>query len=315
MHPHTHLSADRLHGRSLLTAADLTRPEFTFLVESAARLRRVDRRGFHGGLLAGRNLALVTERPCGWLRAAFEVAAHEEGAHVTCLGPGEIELAPGRQASDTARALGRMFDGIAYLGGEQQVARALHASAAVPVWTARSDAWRPVQMLADVLTMRDHCGLALDRIAVCYLGDGRGAAARSLLVTGALLGLDVRVCGPRQLWPAGRVREIAARLAAGSAASLTVTSEPGPALAGAHFVYADRWPPALAGLLRPYQVTTEVMAATGEPSASFLHGGGPAGDEVTDEVLDAASCAVTEQAENAMHAFKALLAATVPVLR
>ena len=232
-----------LHGRSLLAANDLSAEEFTDLVGLARDLRAEKRFGFgyDEHRLAGRNIALIFEKTSTRTHAAFEVAAHDEGAHVSYLGPGETELGCKESVMDTARVLGRMFDGIEYRGFDQETVETLAAYAAVPVWNGRTDAWNPTQMLADVLTITDHCAKPLSEVSLCYLGDGRNNTANSLLVTGGLLGMDLRVCAPPALRPTQAVQLAAGRRARSSGARLTVTSDLRSAVAGADFLYTDVW--------------------------------------------------------------------------
>ncbi len=203
--------AAALRGRSLLKETDLTADEFLYLVDLAAQLRGDKEMGFRENRLAGRNIALIFEKTSTRTRSAFEVAAHDEGGHVTYLGPGESQLGKKESMKDTARVLGRMFDGIEYRGFAQESVETLGQYAGVPVWNGLTDNWHPTQMLADILTMREHAASArLRRSTYCYLGDGRNNTANSLLVTGALLGMDVRICAPAGLQPAAGIREIAA---------------------------------------------------------------------------------------------------------
>src|SRR5216684_966192 len=213
-----------LHGRNLLKETDLTQAEFLYLVDLAGQLSAQRHQGRRSARLAGRNIALIFEKTSTRTRSAFEVAAHDEGAHVTYLGPEDSQLGRKESVKDTARVLGRMFDGIEYRGAAQETVETLGAWAGVPVWNGLTDAWHPTQMLADVLTMRDHARRPLDRVSCCYLGDSRNNTASSLLVTGALLGMDVRICAPEPLWPSAGVQATARALAAGSGASLTVTA-------------------------------------------------------------------------------------------
>jgi len=230
-----------LHGRSLLKEIDLTADEFRYLVDLGARLRLEKRLGERMHRLAGRNIALIFEKTSTRTRAAFEVTAHDEGAHVTYLGPGDSQLGRKESVKDTARVLGRMFDGIEYRGSAQEAVETLGAYAGVPVWNGLTDDWHPTQMLADILTMSDHADRPLAEITYCYLGDGRNNTANSLLVTGALLGMDARICAPGPLQPPAPVQEIAAKLAAGSGVRLTVTSDIQAAVAGADYLYTDVW--------------------------------------------------------------------------
>jgi ornithine carbamoyltransferase len=204
-----------LRGRSLLKETDLNADEFLFLVDLARQLRADKRQGVTGQRLAGRNIALIFEKTSTRTRSAFEVAAHDEGGHVTYLGPGESQLGHKESVKDTARVLGRMFDGIEYRGFTQEAMDTLGQYAGVPVWNGLTDTWHPTQMLADILTMTDHCSKPLAEMSFCYLGDGRNNTANSLLVTGATLGMDARICAPAALQPSEEVRGIADGLAAG----------------------------------------------------------------------------------------------------
>jgi ornithine carbamoyltransferase len=327
-----------LRGRNLLKETDLSGAEFSYLLDLSARLREDKRAGRGGGRLAGRNIALIFEKASTRTRAAFEVAAHDEGAHVTYLGPGESHLGSKESAADVARVLGRMFDGIEFRGFAQESVEILGACAGVPVWNGLTDAWHPTQMLADMLTMRDNSAVPLAAVSFCYLGDARNNTACSLLVTGALLGMDTRICAPAPLQPPGHVRRIADDLAVSSGATLTVTDDTAAAVAGAGFLYTDVWvsmgEPAAEwdkriSLLRPYQVNADLMAATGNPAVKFMHclpalhnrqtqlgeqifeAHGLDGLEVTDDVFESAASVVFDQAENRMHTIKALLVATL----
>ena len=214
-----------LHGRNLLKEIDFSPEEFRYLVDLGGRLRAEKRAGQPGGRLAGRNIALIFEKASTRTRCAFEVAAHDEGAHVTYLGPDGSHIGDKESMKDTARVLGRMFDGIEYRGFAQQSAEILGQFSGVPVWNGLTDEWHPTQMLADVLTIRDHATGPLTGVSLCYLGDARNNTANSLLVTGALLGLDTRIAAPVQLQPSAGVQRIAAGLAARSGAALTVTED------------------------------------------------------------------------------------------
>ncbi len=227
--------------RSLLTGYDIDRRQFLDLLELAVRLRADKRAGHEQQVLTGRNIALIFQKNSTRTRSSFEVAAFDQGAHVTYLGPEGSHLGREESVADTAQVLGRLYDGIEFRGFDQGVVDEFAAHAGVPVWNGLTDQWHPTQMLADVLTMRDFHTGDLDAIAYCFLGDGRSNVARSLLVTGALLGLDVRIAAPRQLWPPDDVRVLAARLADGSGARVTVTDELHAALDGAGFVYTDVW--------------------------------------------------------------------------
>jgi ornithine carbamoyltransferase len=329
-----------LIGRSLLKDTDLSAAEFGYLVDLGGQLKMQREIGQRTSLLEGRSIALIFEKTSTRTRSAFEVAAHAEGGHVTYLGPDDSQLGRKESVKDTARVLGRMFDGIEFRGFDQEAVETLGAWAGVPVWNGLTDTWHPTQMLADVLTMREHAAKPLSDVAYCYLGDGRNNTANSLLVTGALLGLDVRICAPQELWPAAEVQGIARDLAAGSGASLTITADVPDAVAAADFLYTDVWLSmgepaerwdARIDLLLPYQVNAGVMAATGNPEVKFMHclpalhntqtqigqqiyeQRGLMALEVTEEVFESPASVVFDQAENRLHTIKALMAATIGV--
>jgi ornithine carbamoyltransferase len=327
-----------LHGRSLLKETDLSAEEFGYLVEMARRLREGKRQGMTGRRLAGRNIALIFEETSTRTRSAFEVAAHDEGGHVTYLGPGESHLGRKESVKDTARVLGRMFDGIEYRGSAQASLEILGEFAGVPVWNGLTDIWHPTQMLADILTMTDHCDKPLAEVSFCYLGDGRNNTANSLLVTGATLGMDARICAPAALQPSAQVRGIAAGLAAGSGARLAVTDDVHAGVAGVDFVYTDVWLSlgepedqwgARIDQLLPYQVNAAVLKDTGNPAVKFMHclpalhnrdteigqriydKRGLDALEVTDEVFESPASVVFDEAANRMPTIKALMIATI----
>jgi ornithine carbamoyltransferase len=327
-----------LRGRSLLKETDLNAKEFLFLVYLGGRLRADKRKGVTGQRLAGRNIALIFEKTSTRTRSAFEVAAHDEGGHVTYLGPGESQLGYKETVKDTARVLGRMFDGIEYRGFTQESIEILGEFAGVPVWNGLTDTWHPTQMLADILTMTDHSSKPLDEVSFCYLGDGRNNTANSLLVTGATLGMDVRICAPAALQPSAEIRGIATGLAAGSGARLLVTEDVNAGVAGVDFVYTDvwlslgepedKWDTRIDQLL-PYQVNSDVLKAADNPSVKFMHclpalhnrdtevgkriydKRGLDALEVTDEVFESPASVVFDQAENRMHTIKALMISTL----
>jgi ornithine carbamoyltransferase len=327
-----------LHGRSLLKVTDLDAEEFMFLVDQARQLRADKRRGVTGKRLAGRNIALIFEKTSTRTRSAFEVAAHDEGGHVTYLGPGESQLGHKESVKDTARVLGRMFDGIEYRGFGQDSVETLGRYAGVPVWNGLTTEWHPTQMLADILTMTEHTVKHLSDIAYCYLGDARNNTARSLLVTGALLGMDARIAAPAELQPDADLQAVAAKIAEGTGARIAVTDDVTTAVAGVDFVYTDVWvsmgEPAdewdrRIKLLLAYQVNRAVLEATGNPLVKFMHclpalhnrdtvigeelyeHTGLEALEVTDEVFESPNSIVFDQAENRLHTIKAVMVATL----
>lgn len=327
-----------LIGRSLLKELDFTAGELMELVVSAQWHKRAKHDGHEEPRLSGRNIALVFEKPSTRTRCAFEVAAHDQGAHVTYIGESGSHLGREESLRDTARVLGRLFDGIAYRGFGQSRVEVLAAHAGVPVWNALTDEWHPTQALADVLTMIEVTGKPPEKISLCFLGDTRGNMARSLLVAGGVIGMDVRLCGPRGLWPPAEVVDAAQERAAKSGARCRVTEDVTGAVAGADVVYTDVWlsmgEPAeqwdeRVAMLRPYRVTMEVLDKTGNPEVRFLHclpaihdtnsslgaelarTTGLQGLEVSDEVFESAASVVFDQAENRLHTIKALMVATL----
>jgi len=331
-----------LHGRNLLKEIDFTAEEFGYLIDLGGQMRAQKHAGQRSSRLAGRNIALIFEKTSTRTRSAFEVAAHDEGAHITYLGPGESQLGRKESMKDTARVLGRMFNGIEFRGAAQEAVETLGAYAGVPVWNGLTDDWHPTQMLADMLTMCDHAGKPLAEVRYCYLGDGRNNTANSLLVTGAMLGMDVRICAPAPLQPSAWVQDIAGKLAADSGARLTVTADIPAAVAGADYLYTDVWVSMgesasewdeRIDLLLPYQVNSGLIAATGNPAVKFMHclpalhnreteigqqlydRRGLDALEVTEEVFESPASIVFDQAENRLHTIKAVMVATAGDLR
>jgi ornithine carbamoyltransferase len=327
-----------LHGRSLCKETDLTKEEFLYLVDLGAKLRRQKRERREKRHMKRRNVALIFEKVSTRTRSAFEVGAHDQGAAVTYFGPGDTHLGGGETVEDTARVLGRIFDGIEYRGFAQATVESLARHAGVPVWNGLTDRWHPTQMLADILTMRDHSDKGIEEISFCYLGDARNNTANSLLVTGALLGMDVRVAAPAALLPSPEVQTIASGLAASSGARIGLFQDVTAAVDGVDFLYTDVWlsmgEPESAWAeriqeLRPYQVNRAVLDATRNPNVRFLHclpaehttdtavgkkilaEHGLRAMEVTDDVFESAASVVFEQSENRLHTIKALMVATI----
>ncbi len=327
-----------LTGRSFLKEVDFSKEEFIGLIDLAASLR-ADKRGHREPrAMVGLNIALIFEKTSTRTRSAFEVAAHDQGAHVSYLGPGETQLGKKESVKDTARVLGRMYDGIEFRGFKHEDVEELAQHSGVPVWNGLTDRWHPTQMLADMLTMRDHSTKPLERVAYCYLGDARNNTANSLLVTGALLGMDVRICAPKALWPDDEVQGIARRLAESSGARLTITDDIEVGVREADFLYTDvwvsmgeptdRWTSRIEEL-RSFAVTSRVMRLTGNPDAKFMHCLPAMHDrhtevgqmiyekfnlaalEVTDEVFESPASIVFDQAENRLHTIKAVMVATL----
>jgi ornithine carbamoyltransferase len=327
-----------LRGRSFLKEVDFTKEEFHHLINEAVLLREEKRSGTEVQRLVGRNVALIFDKTSTRTRSAFEVGGHDQGAHITYIGPDDSQLGRKESIKDTARVLGRMFDGIEYRGYAQADVETLARWAGVPVWNGLTDQWHPTQMLADVLTMLDHAARPFEEIAYCYLGDARNNTANSLLVTGALLGADVRLAAPSGLWPSSEVRAIADRLAASSGARITVTDEADKAVLDADFLYTDvwlsmgepeeRWDERIKELL-PYQINAALVAATRNPSVKVMHclpalhnretrtgerlfeKTGLDALEITDGVFESEASVVFDQAENRLHTIKAVMVATM----
>jgi ornithine carbamoyltransferase len=327
-----------LKGRHFLKELDFAPEEFRHLVALAADLKAAKRANVERQRLRGKNIALIFEKTSTRTRCSFEVAAADQGASTTYLDPSGSQIGHKESIKDTARVLGRMFDGIQYRGHGQAAVEELAAHAAVPVWNGLTDEWHPTQMLADVLTMTEHNLKPVPEISYAYLGDARSNMGNSLLVTGALLGMDVRIAAPRSLWPRAAVVAEAHRLAATTGARITLTDDVAEAVAGADHVHTDVWvsmgePKEIwderIALLKPYAVTSGVMRATGNPEATFLHClpafhdlGTTVGREVharygldhlevSDEVFESERSVVFDQAENRMHTIKAVLVATL----
>src|SRR4051795_10085371 len=221
-----------LHGRNFLTLADLSADEIRYLLDLSADLKAAKRDGTEKQALTGREIALIFEKDSTRTRCAFEVAAYDQGAHVTFIGPGGSHMGHKESVKDTARVLGRMYDAIEYRGFGEAIADELAQWAGVPVYNGLTDEWHPTQMLADFLTMREHLDKPYEEMAFCYLGDARFNMANSYLITGAKLGMDVRIAAPKSLWPSEELAERARELAASSGGNVTITEDVQEAVAG-----------------------------------------------------------------------------------
>ena len=331
------MTAD-LRGRSYLSELDYTAREIHHLLDLAADLKAAKRAGTEQPRLTGKNLALVFEKTSTRTRCAFEVAAADQGAHTTYLGPGDTHVGSKESIADTARVLGRMFDGIEYRGSAQSIVTELAARSGVPVHNGLTETAHPTQSLCDVLTMDEHSPKPLPDISYCYLGDARNNMGNSLLSMGALLGMDVRIAAPRALWPAAELVAKCRELGEHSGARITLTEDVDTAVQGADFLHTDVWvsmgEPADSWrkrieLLLPYQVNDKTLAATGNPDVKFMHclpalhdrrthlgqdlfdTYGLDGLEVTDDVFSSPASIVFDQAENRLHTIKAVLVATL----
>jgi len=327
-----------LAGRHFLKELDFTREEFRGLLALAAELKAAKRAGAETRRLTGRNIALIFEKTSTRTRCAFEVAAADQGASTTYLDSSGSQLGHKESVKDTARVLGRMYDAIEYRGDSQAAVEELAAHAGVPVYNGLTDAWHPTQMLADMLTMTEHCAKPLGETSFAYLGDARFNMGNSYLVTGALLGMDVRIVAPKAYWPAEETVTRARELAVTSGARITLTESTDEGVQGADFVATDVWvsmgePKEVWDerivALGPYAVTMDVLRATGNPDVKFLHClpafhdlGTKVGREiherhgldsleVTDEVFESSHSVVFDQAENRLHTIKAVLVATL----
>jgi ornithine carbamoyltransferase len=327
-----------LRGRHLLTLNDYSPEELTYLLDLSAELKEAKREGREERRLAGKNIALIFEKDSTRTRCAFEVAAYDQGAHVTFIGPSGSHLGRKESVKDTARVLGRMYDAIEYRGFGQEIADELAAYAGVPVYNGLTDEWHPTQILADFLTVREHVPKPLDEVAFCYLGDARFNMANTYLVGGAKLGMDVRIAAPQSLWPHEDVVVLANGFAAETGAKIAITENVAEAVEGCDVLLTDVWvsmgEPAEAwaeriDLLKPYQVNAETMAATRNPDVKFMHclpafhnretnvgeelyeKYGLDALEVTEDVFESPASLVWDEAENRMHTIKAVLVATL----
>jgi ornithine carbamoyltransferase len=327
-----------LRGRHLLTLEEYSADEIRYLLDLSAELKAAKREGREQQMLVGREIALIFEKDSTRTRCAFEVAAYDQGAHVTFIGPSGSHMGHKETVKDTARVLGRMYDAIEYRGFGEAVADELAQWAGVPVYNGLTDAWHPTQMLADFLTMREHLDQPLEEMAFCYLGDARFNMANSYLIVGSKLGMDVRIAAPQSLWPAEALVAKAREIAASSGARVTISEDVEEAVSGCDFLLTDVWVSMGESddvwaerieLLKPYQINAQTMALTGNPDVKFMHClpafhntetqvgkeihekfGMPA-LEVTEEVFESPASIVFDEAENRMHTIKAVMVATL----
>ncbi|CAN5654637.1 ornithine carbamoyltransferase [soil metagenome] len=325
-------------GRSFLKELDFTPDEWRYLLDLAGVLKAEKRQHRETRRLHGREIALIFETASTRTRCAFEVAAHDQGAHVTYLDPAGSHLGHKESALDTGRVLGRMYDGIEYRGFSQHTAESLAARSGVPVWNGLTDEWHPTQSLCDMLTMGESSGKPYEEIAFAYCGDARNNVGPSLLVAGAMLGMDVRIVAPPELAAPEDVVKEAEVIAATTGARLTFTSDPTAGVRDVDFVYTDVWVSmgepvetwdARIALLSSYQVNADLIARTGNPEVKFMHclpafhnrdtevgedlfqRTGLTELEVTDEVFESHCSIVFDQAENRLHTIKAVMVATL----
>jgi ornithine carbamoyltransferase len=327
-----------LRGKHLLKLADFSPEEITYLIELAAELKAAKKEGREEQRLAGKEIALIFEKDSTRTRCAFEVAAYDQGAHVTFIGPSGSHMGHKETVKDTARVLGRMYDAIEYRGFGQDTAEELARWSGVPIYNGLTDEWHPTQILADFLTFKEHISKPLNEVAFCYLGDARFNMADSYLIGGAKLGMDVRIASPKSLWPRDEIIELARSIADETGAQITITDDLAEAVRGADVLLTDVWvsmgePDEVwaerIDLLKPYQVNAETMAATGNPDAKFMHclpafhntetqvgkeifeKFGMDSLEVTEEVFESPASLVFDEAENRLHTIKAVMVATL----
>ncbi len=327
-----------LRGRHFLTLADYSPEELTYLLDLAADLKEAKRAGREEQYLIGKEIALVFEKDSTRTRCAFEVAAYDQGAHVTFIGPGGSHMGHKETVKDTARVLGRMYDAIEYRGFGEKVADELAEWAGVPVYNGLTDEWHPTQILADFLTIREHVPKPLDEVAFCYLGDARFNMADTYLVGGAKLAMDVRIAAPKSLWPSDDFVTLAHEVAAETGARISITDDVADAVRGCDVLFTDVWvsmgePDEVwaerIALLMPYQVNAETLKLTGNADVKFMHclpafhntdtavgqeifeKFGLESLEVSEEVFESPASLVWDEAENRMHTIKAVMVATL----
>jgi ornithine carbamoyltransferase len=327
-----------LRNRHFLKDLDFSKEELLYLVDLSKQLKAEKKERREVRRLSSRNIALIFEKTSTRTRCAFEVAAFDQGAQVTYIGPTGSQIGHKETMKDTARVLGRMYDAIEYRGYGQAIIDELAAHAGVPVYNGLTDDYHPTQMLADVLTMVEHCDKPVEKIAFCYLGDTRNNVSNSLLAGAAILGMDVRLAGPKECWPDPSLVDQCRALSRKSGARVTVTDNAEEAVRGADFLYTDVWVSMGEAeskweerirVMQPYQVNRRTLEATGNPRVKFLHclpafhnrltkvgetifqQYGLDGLEVTEDVFESPASIVFDQAENRLHTIKAILVATL----
>ena len=327
-----------LHSRHFLKLLDFSSIEIEYLLELAAELKWAKSAGIEEPRLIGRNIALIFEKTSTRTRCAFEVAAYDQGAHVTYLGPSGSQIGAKESMKDTARVLGRMYDGIQYRGYKQSIVEELAKYAGVPVWNGLTDEFHPTQILADFLTMREHSNKQLSEIKFAYLGDARNNMGNSLMVGASKMGMDFRAAAPKEYQPSEALQFECQNIAKDSGAKITVTDDLAKAVKDCDFIYTDVWVSMgepyevwaqRIELLLPYQVNKNVMELTGNPHVKFLHclpayhdrntkigedifqKFGLESMEVTDEVFESKASLVFDQAENRLHTIKSVMVATL----
>ena len=327
-----------MRGKHLMKLADYSPEEISYLIDLAGELKTAKREGREEQRLVGKEIALIFEKDSTRTRCAFEVAAYDQGAHVTFIGPSGSHMGHKETVKDTARVLGRMYDAIEYRGFAQDTAEELARWAGVPIYNGLTDEWHPTQILADFLTFREHLQKPFAEVSFCYLGDARFNMADSYLIGGAKLGMDVRIASPESLWPRDEIVQLARATAAETGAQIAITDDVELAVRGCDVLLTDVWvsmgePDEVWAerieLLTPYQVIAETMAATGNPNVKFMHclpafhnketqvgkeifdKFGMESLEVTEEVFESPASLVWDEAENRLHTIKAVMVATL----
>lgn len=327
-----------LKNRHFLKLLDFEPQEIDYLLQLASKLKAQKKKGIEQQALRGKNIALIFEKTSTRTRCAFEVAAYDQGAHVTYLGPTGSQIGHKESMKDTARVLGRMYDGIEYRGYGQKIVEELAQYAGVPVWNGLTNEYHPTQVLADLLTMQEHSDKAFNDMKLCYLGDTRYNMGNSLMVGSAKMGIDFRIAAPAGYQPDPELVATCREIAKHTGAQITITDDVTDAVAGCDFLYTDVWvsmgEPASAWderikLMKPYQVDKQMMKLTGNPNVKFLHclpafhnretkvgeeiyeKYGLSALEVTDDVFESEASIVFDEAENRMHTIKAVMVATL----
>jgi ornithine carbamoyltransferase len=330
--------AFNLKNRNFLKELDFTPEEMKFLLKLSADLKAAKYTGTEQQLLKGKNIVLLFEKDSTRTRCAFEVAALDQGAHVTYLGPSGSQMGKKESMKDTARVLGRMYDGIEYRGYGQYIVEELGKYAGVPVWNGLTNEFHPTQILADFLTMSEHCDKPLNKISFAFVGDAKNNVGNSLMVGAAKMGMDFRAGAPKSCQPEKKLVDECLKIAKETGAKITITDDPKVAVKGVDFIYTDVWvsmgePDHVwverIKLLKPYQVNAKLMKATGNPNTKFLHclpafhnretivgeeifkKYGLDGMEVTEDVFESKHSVVFDEAENRLHTIKAVMVATL----
>jgi len=327
-----------LHNRNFLKLLDFTPQEIKFLLDLSFELKKAKHSGTEQQRLKGKNIALIFEKTSTRTRCSFEVAALDQGAHVTYLGPSGSQIGAKESMKDTARVLGRIFDGIEYRGFGQDIVEELAAYSGVPVWNGLTDEFHPTQILADFMTMLEFSDKPLNKISFAYLGDARNNMGNSLMVGAAKMGMDFRAVAPKTVQPSKELTDVCLSLAGNTGARILLTDNVAEGVKGVDFLYTDVWvsmgePEEVWGerikLLKPFQVNRKVLELTGNPNVKFLHclpafhnretkigeeifqKFGIDAMEVSDDVFESENSIVFDQAENRLHTIKAVMVATL----